>query len=108
MSNRLFVSETKFLERARIALTNARSNEEIRNMLADFGMYEEKLASGWNVYEHARGMKELSDRETKESTLASMDYQKSMDEFQALFKRHRDFVRIFFKEGPEVLVKLGV
>jgi thioredoxin-related protein len=53
-------------------------------------------------------MKELSDRESKESSLASMAYQKALDEFQALFKRHRDFARIFFKDEPEVLVTLGV
>jgi hypothetical protein len=108
MSIRLFVSEAKFLERTRIALINARTHEEIKGMLADFGMDEEKLDSGWNTYEHANSMKELSDRESRESSLASMAYQKSLDEFQALFKRHRDFARIFFKDEPEVLVTLGV
>lgn len=95
MSNRLFVSEAKFLERTRIALTNARTHDEIKAMLADFGMDEEKLDTGWSTYEHANSMKELNDRESKESSLASMAYQKALDEFQALFKRHRDFVRIF-------------
>jgi|SRR5690554_2466203 len=108
MSNRLFVSEAKFLERTRIALTNARTHEEIKAMLADFGMDEEKLDSGWSIYQHANSMKELNERESKESSLASMAYQKALDEFQALFKRHRDFVRIFFKDEPEVLVNLGV
>ncbi len=108
MSNRLFVSEAKFLERPRIALTTARPHEEIRTLLADFGMDEAKLAEGWGVYEHAKRMKELSDRETEESTLASMDYQEAFDEFQATFKRHRGIGGIFFKDAPEVLVSLGV
>lgn len=108
MRNDLFASESRFLERTRIALTNARTHEEIKALLADFGMDEEKLNSGWNAYEHAISIKELSDRESKESSLASMAYQKALDEFQALFKRHRDFVRIFFEDEPEVLVSLGV
>jgi len=108
MRNDLFASESRFLERTRIALTNARTHEEIKALLADFGMDEEKLNSGWSAYEHAISIKELSDRESKESSLASMAYQKALDEFQALFKRHRDFVRIFFEDEPEVLVSLGV
>lgn len=108
MRNDLFASETRFLERTRIALTNARTHDEIKAMVADFGMDEEKLDSGWSIYEHANSMRELSDRESKESSLASMAYQKAMDEFQALFKRHRDFVRIFFEDEPEILVSLGV
>lgn len=108
MKVNLFVSESKFLERARTALFNARNHPEIKPLMADFGMDETKLTEGDTVYDHARSMKELSDREEKESRLSSNTYQLAFEEFQSLFKRHQDFVRIFFKDDPQVLINLGV
>lgn len=108
MKARLFLSEAKFLERARTALVNVRNHPEIKAAMADFGMDESKLAEGDATYHQARSMKELSDRETKESRLASNAYQEAFEEFQALFKRHLDFVRIFFKDDLQMLINMGV
>jgi len=108
MKARLFVSDSKFLERVRTALTNAQNHAEIKALMADFGMDENKLAEGQKLYEYARSIKELFDREVIESKLSSNVYQQEFEDFQAVFKKHRDFVRIYFKEDPQIWLNLGI
>jgi len=60
MSTNLVTSESKFLERARTALTNAVSYEEIKTALADFGMDETKVAEGNAVYNNTKSVWKLN------------------------------------------------
>jgi len=108
MATNLVTTESKFLERARVALTNAVSDEEIRTALADYGMDEVKIAEGRQVYENTKSIWQQNQREEAESKIASSTYKDHYEEMRSTFKRHRDITLIFFKKNPEVLVKLGV
>lgn len=108
MATNLFTSESKFLERSRVALTNAESNTEIQPALADYGMGAEKVAEGWQVYNTAKSTWELNQKEDTESELASNSYKAAYSELQSLFKRHRAQSLIFFKKHPDILISLGV
>lgn len=108
MSTNLFTSESKFLERSRIALTNAETHTEIKPLLASFGMDAPKIAAGWVVYNNAKNSWESNQKEDAETNLASNVYKVAYDELQSLFKRHRDQCLIFFKKRPDFLIKLGV
>lgn len=101
-------SEPKTFERARIALTNAESHQEINPLLAAFGMDASKIAEGWTVYEKAKATWEKNKKEDAETSIASNNYKLAYDELEGLFKRHRDQSLIFFKKRPDFLIILGV
>lgn len=101
-------TESKKLEQARIALTNAEANQEIKSTLADYGMNSEKIAQGKLVYENTLSLFEQNEKETAESRIASNDYKIVFQEVESLFKRHRDHTILFFKKQPQVLIALGV
>ncbi|MDA3879990.1 MAG: hypothetical protein PF436_06340 [Prolixibacteraceae bacterium] len=46
-------SESKRLEKTRVALTNAQTHSEIKPLLADFGMDDAKIAEGLTIYDNA-------------------------------------------------------
>jgi hypothetical protein len=104
----LVPSESKFLERSRIALVNAASNAEIMSRMAKFGMNEEKLLEGLSLHDRAKAVKDRHEKEGVDSRLASNAYRNLFEDQQALFKRHRDLVRIYFKRKPDVLTRLRV
>jgi len=108
MSTNLFTSESKFLERSRIALTNAESHAEIKPLLSDYGMDSTKIAEGWTIYNNTKNIWELNQKEDSETKIASNAYKQSYETLQSLFKRHRDQTLIFFKKQPDVLIRLGV
>ena len=108
MSTNLFNSEPKFLERSRIALTNAESHSEIKPALTSYGMDTAKVAVGWKIYNNSKTVWEQNKEEDAESKIASNSYKAKYSEFQSLFKRHRDQTLIFFKKQPDILIKLGV
>ncbi|HSA04414.1 MAG TPA: hypothetical protein P5145_02370 [Tenuifilaceae bacterium] len=108
MSIVLNTSESKFLERARIALTNAQNHAEIKPQLASFGLDDSKIAEGWAKYEIAKTAWESNQVEDSETKVASNAYKQAYDELESLFKRHRDQAQIFFKKQPDFLVRLGV
>lgn len=108
MSKNRPTTESKKLEQARIALTNAETHEEIKQALADYGMDSPKIAEGKSVYENTRAIWELNEKETAESRIASSNYKVAYEEVEGLFKRHRDHTLLYFKKNPEVLVMLGV
>jgi len=108
MATKLFTSESKFLERSRTALTNAQSNAVIKAALADYGMNDEALVGGKQIFKISQSAWESNIREDAESTEASIAYQTTYRELQATFKVHRDKTLIFFKKNPELLVRLGV
>jgi hypothetical protein len=56
MGERLFISESKFLERTRVALTNAASQSEISAKMAKFGMDQDKLLEGIDLHKRAAGV----------------------------------------------------
>lgn len=101
-------SESKFLERSRIALNNAESHPEIKAALAEVGVDEEKFAEGWAVYIKAKETWELNNNEKSETRLASLSYSKSYSELEMKFKRHRDLTLILCKRDPDTLIQLGV
>lgn len=107
MKTNLFNNASKFLERVRIALTNALSHTEIKPLLAEFGMDEPKINEGWVVYNTAKDSFDKNKQEEIEKKLSSNDYKASFLEFLGLFKRHRNQAVIFFKKHPDFLVKLG-
>jgi len=107
MSN-LKIKESDFLERVRIALTNAESHKEIKSLLADFGMNSANVAEGWKAYNKAKDAWELNTKEEGEKKIASSDYKKIFAELDSKFKRHRDFVLIYFKKQPDILISLGI
>jgi hypothetical protein len=107
MSN-LQAKESDFLERVRVALTNAESHKEIKSLIAEFGMDSTEVAIGWKVYNKAKDAWILNTKEDGERKIASNDYKKIFSELDSLFKRHRDFVLIYFKKQPDILISLGV
>ncbi|MBN2669912.1 MAG: hypothetical protein JXR60_11890 [Bacteroidales bacterium] len=96
------------MERSRIALTNASEHAEINPTLTSFGMDATKLAEGVEVYNNAKLVWELNQKEDSETEIASNSYKASFNELKSIFKRHRDYVLIFFKKQPDVLSSLGV
>lgn len=104
----LFPSETKFMERSRVALTNADKHKKIKAALAEVGVDEAKMAEGWLHYKEAEAAKKLSKTEKKEDKIAALSYRIAYDSLQPLFKRHRDLSLISFKKRPTILIRLGV
>lgn len=101
-------SESKFLERTRIALSNAESQPDIKAALIPFGVDEAKFAEGWVVYNKAKSIWELNAKEEAETSLASSAYSTKYNEVTAKFKRHRDLTRILCTKDPDILVELGI
>ncbi len=108
MKTNLFTSESKFLERSRVALTNAESNTKIQPALANYGMDTTKIAEGWKVYNTAKSTWELNKKEDTESKLASNSYKAAYSKLQSIFKKHRVQSLIFFKKHPDILISLGI
>ncbi|PKQ61555.1 hypothetical protein BZG02_15305 [Labilibaculum filiforme] len=101
-------SESKFLERTRIALSNAESHPDIKAALLAFGIDDAKFAEGWAVYNKAKSIWELNAKEGAETSLASNTYSRKYNEVTAKFKRHRDLTRILCTKDPDVLIELGI
>ena len=101
-------SESKFLERSRIALTNAESNPEIKTALATMGFDEAKYAEGWQVYNNAKERWELNKQEQTETRVVANSYHAAYSGLEMKFKRHRDLALILFKKDPDALLQLGV
>ncbi|MCG8411632.1 MAG: hypothetical protein MI739_10150 [Bacteroidales bacterium] len=108
MSVNLSMSESKFIELSRIALTNAESHKVINSLIAEYGVDQEKIAEGWKIYNSTKAIWEKSQQENSEKRVTYIDYQNAYDNFQALYKRHRAQTLIFFKKDPKVLITLGV
>ena len=104
----IFPSESKFLERVRTALTNAESHPEINSKMAKLGMDRDKLLEGLSLHDRANAVKDEHEKEGIDSRRSSSAYRNVFEELQALFKRHRDLVRMFFKRRPDVLVRFAV
>lgn len=104
----LFPSEAKFMERSRVALTNAEKHKKIKSALAEYDYDEVKIAEGWQFHKRGKAARKLVKDEKKESKNSSLSYRKAYDALQPLFKRHRDLSLIYFKKKPELLVRLGV
>lgn len=102
------VSESKFTERIRVALTNAESHAEIKPLISEFGMDEPKIAEGWSILNKFTASSEKNEQENIEGKLSSNAYKKDMKEFLDLLKRHRNQSLILFKKHPDFLVKLGI
>lgn len=101
-------SESKFLERSRIALTNAEMHPEIKAALAEFGVDDAKYAEGWQVYNKAKNSWELKKGEESETRLASNSYHTTFSTLEMEFKKHRDLTLILCKKDPDILIQLGV
>lgn len=108
MPNRLFKSESKFLERARTALTNAQTDSIIKAALTDYSMGEEQIAQGQQIFDTTYGVWSANTTEDAETTKASGQYKNTYAQLQSIFKEHRDKSIIYFKKQPEILVQLGV
>ena len=108
MSANLFTSEVKFMERSRVALTNAESHAEIKSRLEEYNFGSNNIAQGWKIYNTAETKRAAKTKEDIETSLAGNSYRQTYDELQSLFKVHRDKVLIYFKKNPEILVRLGV
>jgi hypothetical protein len=101
-------SESKFLERIRIALTNAESQAEIKAALTEYGVDEAKYAEGWELYNLTKNSWELNKQEESETRLVSNAYQAAYGKLEMKFKRHRDLCLILCKKDPDTLIQLGV
>lgn len=108
MSLKILIAESKFLERSRIALTNAGTHADIESALASYGMDAARLAEGLAIYTNALEVWERNKAEDAESEIASRSYKASYNQLQALFKRHRDQVLIYFRKQADILSSLGV
>lgn len=69
---------------------------------------ESKFLERVRLHAQAQSMKDRHEQEGIDSRLASNVYRDAFEDLQALFKRHRDLVRIFFKRRPDVLVRFAV
>lgn len=101
-------SESKFLERVRISLTNAEANEEIKNTLASYGMGAVRIAEGWNTYNNAKTVWEWTKKEEAESRVAADSYKGKYEAFKTIFHEHRQKTKIYFGKQPQILLILGV
>lgn len=101
-------SESKFLERTRIALSNAESQADIKAALLAFGVDDAKFAEGWAVFNKVKSIWELNAKEEAETSLASNAYSTKYNEVTAKFKRHRDLTRILCTKDPDILIELGI
>lgn len=101
-------SESKFLERTRIALSNAELHPDIKAALFLFGVDDAKFAEGWTVFNKAKSIWELNAKEEAETSVASNAYNKVYSELEAKFKRHRDLTRILCTKDPDTQINLGV
>ncbi|WP_372644386.1 hypothetical protein [Ancylomarina sp.] len=101
-------SESKFLERIRIALTNAESHAEIKAALTEYGIDEAKFAQGWELYNLGKYSWELNKQEESETRLVSNSYHAAYGKLEMKFKRHRDLSLILCKKDPDTLIQLGV
>lgn len=101
-------SESKILERIRIALTNAESHAEIKAVLAEYGIDEPKFTEGWQKYHVAKSTWELNLKEESETRLASNSYHTTYAALEMKFKRHRDLTQILCKKDPDTLIQLGI
>jgi len=101
-------SESKFLERTRIALTNAASHAEIKAALEKFGVDAAKFAEGWQVFDVAKTSWELNKKEESEKQLACNSYHATYSALEMKFRKHRDIAQIFCKKDPDTLIQLGV
>ncbi len=108
MSSRLFQSESKFIERCRTALVNAQSDSVIKAALADYGMSDEQLNEGQQLFARVQAVWNANTADEAETTQASNLYKATYNQLQSVFKIHRDKSLIYFKKEPDVLVKLGV
>ena len=106
--SRLFNSEPKFLERARVALTNAKSHDKIKVSLAEYGVDDAKIDEGWETYDTAKNSWEYNQKENAEAKIASNNYKKELEEFETVFKTHRDKTLTFFKKQPEIIIRLNI
>lgn len=97
-------SESIFLERVRIALTNAESHPEIKAALAEFGVNDAKFTEGWQVFNLAKESWELNKQEESETRLVSNSYHTTYSELEMKFKRHRDLSLILCKKDPDTLI----
>lgn len=101
-------SESKRLEKTRVALTNAKTHPEINPILADFGVDETKLAEGETIYNTALAKWEQNKKEEAEKTIASNEFQTKFNELQATYKKHKNFAQRIFRRTPAVLIQLGL
>jgi len=101
-------SESKFLERIRIALTNAESHAEIKAALTEYGIDEAKFAQGWKLYNLGKDSWEHNKQEESETRLVSNSYHTAYGELEMKFKKHRDLSLILCKKDPDTLIQLGV
>ncbi|HKM44518.1 MAG TPA: hypothetical protein VJY12_03565 [Dysgonamonadaceae bacterium] len=60
-------SESKRLEKVRVALTNAQTHTEIKPILADFGIDDAKITEGLDIYNNALVKWEQNKQEDLES-----------------------------------------
>ncbi len=101
-------NEEKFFERTRIALVNAKEQEEIRTALAAFEYNDAKIAEGYKLNDASKAIWDLNIKEDAETEIASAHYKAKYEAVEALFLRHRSQAQLFFKKDPDVLVTLGV
>ncbi|BAX81017.1 hypothetical protein [Labilibaculum antarcticum] len=102
------ISESKFFERVRIALTNAESHSEIRAALIEYGVNETFIAEGWQVFNRAKETWERNKMEVSETRLSSNTYHNAYTELEMKFKRHRDLSLILCKRDPDMQILLGL
>lgn len=108
MSANLKTTESKFFEKSRIALNNAKSEPAIKAALMEYSMTDEELATGEDLYQTAYALWQANVKEEAESMSASNDYKVLYARLQSLFAVHREKVKIFFSREPDVLLKLSV
>lgn len=101
-------SESKRLEKTRVALTNAQTHTQIKPILAEYGIDEVKIAEGLDIYNNALQKWELNKQENLESKVAKTEYYKIFDEVERRYKKHKTFAQRFFHRSPTTLIKLGL
>ncbi|MFA9370268.1 MAG: hypothetical protein ACERIH_00990 [Labilibaculum antarcticum] len=102
------ISESKFFERVRIALTNAESHYEIKAALIEYGVNETFIAEGWQVFNRAKETWERNKMEGAETKLSSNAYHNAYTKLEMKFKRHRDLSLILCKRDPDMQILLGI
>ena len=54
MVTRSSETESHFFEKVRVALTNVQEHSEIKTALADYGMGEPEIITGWDLFNNVK------------------------------------------------------
>ncbi|MGD2089968.1 MAG: hypothetical protein PVH61_27575 [Candidatus Aminicenantes bacterium] len=100
-------SMSERLVSAKMALTNALAQEDIKNSMSEMGFDEARLNEGLVLYQQVEELYQLQRREYTEQYLASEALHEAWEEAQNEFRRHATAAKLALIDQPTLLSSLG-